>query len=91
MSEQELQDANYAHWKSLLNRLATASTALSQALEQSSEWTRNLLDARARAMAEAPQSSRASDSSTAIVEFRLAGQRCAIPTRFVCEALPLPE
>lgn len=78
------------HWQGLLRRLNRVSAAMSETLAQSSERTREVLDERARLMASLATKSQGSEPALEIVEFSLASQRCAIPTRFVSEVLPLP-
>lgn len=79
-----------SHWQGLLSRLSRVSAAMSETMTQSAERTRELLDERARIMAQLATKSRDGEPALEIVEFSLAGQRCALPTRYVSEVLPLP-
>lgn len=78
------------HWQGLLSRLSRVSAAMSETMTQSAERTREILDERARLMAQLTTKSRDGEPAIEIVEFSLAGQRCALPTRYVSEVLPLP-
>lgn len=79
-----------SHFQHLIARLGKVAAALDESLQHSDARVREQLEARARLIAYAVERVRSEDQGIEVLAFQLGAQRCAIPTRFVCEMFPAP-
>jgi len=78
-------------WTEIHKRLAAARTALDRGTAPSPDETRNILKARAQALAREPAPREAAGESIEILEFRLAYETYGIESSFVREVCPLTD
>lgn len=72
-------------WQELRARLARAQAGLAAAEQLSAEQAKAVMDERARALARVPERDPDSKEILEVMTARLANERIAIETRFVCE------
>lgn len=76
-------------WQAIRARLEAASAALARGGAPGAEERRRVLQARARALAEAPRDGRPAQDELEVVEFLVAEERYAVESRFVRAVHPL--
>lgn len=74
-------------WDLARERLARARTATEEVLRPSPERARQIMDARARALARVPGEERPAGVRIDVVKFALASERYAVETRYVREVV----
>ncbi len=78
-------------WSAIQRRLERANAALEQKTAPAAEEKKNILKARARALAREPDAGRTGLDQIAVVEFLLAGERYAVESAYVREVCRLIE
>jgi len=78
-------------WHDIHRRLEAARTAIEQGESLSAEDVRQVLRARARALAQEPESAQKSESTIEVVEFVVAQETYAVESRFAREVAPISE
>ncbi len=78
-------------WTKLRERLARAVAATEEALQPSPERARQIMDARARALAQRPAQETDSGEKLQLVTFTLGAERYAIETRYLREVIHLVD
>ncbi len=78
-------------WSAIHRRLERANTALEHRTAPTAEEKKNLLKARARALAREPDAGRTSLDQIAVVEFLVAGERYAVESAHVHEVCRLTD
>ncbi|MEO8605601.1 MAG: chemotaxis protein CheW [bacterium] len=76
-------------WQAAHQRIATATEAMEELLHPDAERAREILDARARDLAQAGDAPAQRATEVEVVTFALANERYAIETRYVLEVLKL--
>ncbi|WP_153555259.1 chemotaxis protein CheW [Roseimaritima sediminicola] len=74
-------------WSAIKHRLESVARAMDDAAELTVDQARRAMDRRAERLAQVPASQLEESEVIEVVQFRIAGERCAIETRFVGEVM----
>ncbi|MBC7818113.1 MAG: purine-binding chemotaxis protein CheW [Planctomycetaceae bacterium] len=90
-TSRQLERTKAIDWPSVRERLNKATAATESALRVSPERAREIMDARARALARVQQAELDVGEVLEVATFALADERYAIETRFVSEVIRLAD
>ncbi|QEG39984.1 chemotaxis protein CheW [Roseimaritima ulvae] len=74
-------------WTAIKDRLNSVSQAMDDAEQLTPQQAAATMDARARRLAEVPETKLEDQQVLEVVQFSISGQRCAIETRFIHEVI----
>jgi purine-binding chemotaxis protein CheW len=97
MSPNDLKRDGAIDWQAVHRRLEQARHSMEEAIRPSPKRVREIMKARARALAQEPAEERRADDGIGLVVFKLAGECYAVETHYVREVarfvdfMPVPE